>query len=83
MTRCTVYDCDGSPRALAVVEVVQRFKPHGEPEEVSVNRYCTFCLHLSGHDDHKARKRPHAYPGHYRRRRCTWLTTTVNGEVPA
>lgn len=82
--RCHAYgsgyvECSGT----AVVELVQRIKYHDTAqEEVSVSLACVSCMHLSGHDDEKARRRPHAHPGHYRRRRVTWLTTLVNGEVP-
>lgn len=80
--KCNNYDCDGA--SPAVVEVVARVLYHDEKsEQVTVSNYCVPCMHLSGHDDEKARRQPHAYPGHYRRRRCTWLTTLVNGEVPA
>ena len=82
--RCHAYgsgyvECSGR----AVVEVVQRIKYHDAEEQVNVALCCVQCMHLSGHDDEKSRRRPHGHPGHYRRRRVTWLTTLVNGEVPA
>ena len=82
--RCHAYgsgyvNCAGQ----AVVELVQRIKYHDTPqEEVNLSFACVSCMHLSGHDDEKSRRKPSGHPGHYRRRRVTWLTTLVNGEVP-
>ena len=74
--RCIIYDhCDGRP---AVAEVVTTYTDGG----VSVYCYCPKCLALARFDTSSTKRRKdgsHIVRGE----RVTWLTTLVNGEVPA
>ncbi len=88
---CTNYDVCGGTNP-AVVEVVEDYRWVGHHERhVMINRYCVPCFSLDMQDMGTLRRSarlhgrsPRVYSGAVNgRSRKTWLTTMVNGEVPA
>lgn len=91
--KCTNYDVCGGTNP-AVVEVVETYRCEGMPAcmaHAAVNRYCVPCFLLDMQDTGSLRRSarrhgrsPRVYAGSVNGRpRKTWLTTLVNGEVPA
>lgn len=80
--RCRVYDhCDGRP---AVAELLTVYKDGG----IGLEYYCPKCLALA-RSDAEATKHTRTFRvrgdglGIVSYERITWLTTLVDGEVPA
>lgn len=76
---CQNYDlCDYDAKRPAVVELVTRYMDG----QIAVAHYCVPCAHLCRIDTEKL-KRNGSSIAPIRSERVTWLTTLIDGEVPA